>query len=263
MLIGNIYKLTSPSGKCYIGQTRHLNKRINSYKRHACPGQQKLLHALNKYGFENFNVEILFNFKSDNEERLIVLLDAMEKFYIKKHKSLELGYNLRPGGSSYKCTEETRAKFREIQKNRDPEISKKIALARTGSKHSDETKLKMSISHSNLSDETRLKLSKARIGRKHSEETIKKLSISKLNMSDETKRKIAAWHTGRKRDESTIIKLRNYSKLLMHPVVQFDIDFKYIETFESARAASAKTGIARQVIRNFCQNKRVILKKFR
>lgn len=49
----------------------------------------------------------------------------------------------------------------------------------------------------------------------------------------------------------------------MHSVVQFDINFNYIETFESARDASLKTGIARQVIRNFCQNKRVKLKKFR
>lgn len=191
MLIGNIYKLTSPSGKCYIGQTRRLNKRMNSYKRHACKSQQKLFHALNKYGFENFKVDILFEFKSNNEDRLIILLDAMEKFCIKKFKCLEFGYNLRPGGSSYKFTDEMRVRFSEIQKNRDPEISKRIALAKTGSKHSDETKLKMSISHSNVSKETRLKLSNARIGAKHSEETKRKLSISKLNMSEETKRKIA------------------------------------------------------------------------
>ena len=54
-----IYKITSPSGKIYIGSSLNINKRINYYKSNNCKGQVKLYNSLYKYGWENHNLEIL------------------------------------------------------------------------------------------------------------------------------------------------------------------------------------------------------------
>lgn len=46
-----IYKITSPSGKVYIGQTVDLEKRRTTYTRLKCKGQPRLYASLVKYGF--------------------------------------------------------------------------------------------------------------------------------------------------------------------------------------------------------------------
>ena len=47
-----IYKITSPSGKVYIGQSVDIDRRMNQYARmHNCKHQVKLLRSLTKYGF--------------------------------------------------------------------------------------------------------------------------------------------------------------------------------------------------------------------
>ena len=56
---GKIYMLTSPSGKSYIGKTVNLKKRMNEHKHvDSCPILKK---AIDKYGFENFKLTILFD----------------------------------------------------------------------------------------------------------------------------------------------------------------------------------------------------------
>ena len=52
-----IYKLTSPSGKIYIGQTQCLYLRFRSYRKMYT--NEYLKKALLKYGLENIIVEIL------------------------------------------------------------------------------------------------------------------------------------------------------------------------------------------------------------
>lgn len=46
-----IYKITSPSGKVYIGQSKTLEKRRSYYNRLACKGQTRLYNSLIAYGF--------------------------------------------------------------------------------------------------------------------------------------------------------------------------------------------------------------------
>lgn len=98
---GYIYKYTSPSGKCYIGQT------INSLKERAKSlingnGYKKCTvfwKAIKKYGWSNFKVEIL-------EEVKVDLLNDKEKYYILLFNSLiPNGYNLTIGGESGKTKE--------------------------------------------------------------------------------------------------------------------------------------------------------------
>lgn len=86
-----VYKLTSPSGKCYIGITkRPLNIRISDHKHRAikCHSHLKIHCAIRKYGINNFKIEILS--EDGNSE--------LEKYYIKKFDSIKNGYNISPGG---------------------------------------------------------------------------------------------------------------------------------------------------------------------
>lgn len=90
----NIYKYTSPSNKNYIGQTIYsLEQRRGS---HCCNYIDSPLfyNALQKYGIENFKIEILKQCKTKKEanywENYFILLF---RSYIK-----EYGYNLTLGG---------------------------------------------------------------------------------------------------------------------------------------------------------------------
>ena len=89
--MGIIYKLTSPSGKSYIGQTRRtLQERMNGHKSN---GKCRLIHkAIKKYGFVNFTLETLVevpnNLLNLYEEKMIAAYGTHGKF----------GYNLSDGG---------------------------------------------------------------------------------------------------------------------------------------------------------------------
>ena len=72
-----IYKLTSPSGKCYIGQSVDIVQRILQYKKLQCKSQIKLYNAIKKYGFKNFKIEILYE-TNTQFKHLNSMLDIME-----------------------------------------------------------------------------------------------------------------------------------------------------------------------------------------
>lgn len=62
-----IYKITSPSGKVYIGQSSNIDKRIKDYEKTIhCKGQVRLYNSLIKYGFKNHLFEIIEICEFDN-----------------------------------------------------------------------------------------------------------------------------------------------------------------------------------------------------
>lgn len=69
-----IYKISSPSGKIYIGQAIDIERRKKLYQTHNCPYQIKLLRSLQKYGFANHIFEII-------EECLELNLNEHERFW--------------------------------------------------------------------------------------------------------------------------------------------------------------------------------------
>jgi group I intron endonuclease len=96
-----IYKATNKvNGKCYVGQTtKTLNERMISHlssARNNVNGTSIIFHnALNKYGFNNFEWEILEVLET--EDRMV--LDEREKFYIKECGTFSRnGYNMSEGG---------------------------------------------------------------------------------------------------------------------------------------------------------------------
>jgi len=142
--ISGIYKITSPTGRIYIGQSTNIKKRVSYYKSLHCKGQTKIYASLKKHGWENHNFEILLHCDESK-------LNEMEAYYIDLYKSFdtEFGLNLTSGGDVVKCSEETK-------------IKRSIALK--GRVFTEEWKRK-------IGEKSRGRM----IGFKHSEETLKKL----------------------------------------------------------------------------------------
>jgi group I intron endonuclease len=69
-----IYKITSPSGKVYIGQSKALEKRKAEYIRLECKGQPRLYNSIIKYGFTAHTYEIV-------EECLFEELNIRERYW--------------------------------------------------------------------------------------------------------------------------------------------------------------------------------------
>lgn len=146
-----IYKLTSPSGKCYIGQSIELNTRLKKYEYGHCKSQNYIYNALKKYGFENFKIDILF--ETSDPTNIYDVLNQLELDFINLYGCIApKGYNLRTGGDSYKLSQITKDKIAESS------IGKV------------------------MSKEARLSMSKAKLGvsrKPFTEETIKKMSKPK------------------------------------------------------------------------------------
>ena len=113
--LGEIYCVTSPSGKKYIGQcVKYLSNGkpwgyMNRWKDHIRDSQGKnccrlLNNAILKYGYDNFKIELLTECNIDK-------LNDLEIYYISLHKTLTpYGYNLTTGGNFCIQSEETKIK---------------------------------------------------------------------------------------------------------------------------------------------------------
>lgn len=111
---GIIYKYTNKvNGKVYIGQTLDEEKRYRDHK--YCKGKCVYFHsAIKKYGFENFEYEVIFRDQFDNVNDVKIVLDDRERQAILDYMSWDKskGYNLTFGGGGsggYKHTEEQKS----------------------------------------------------------------------------------------------------------------------------------------------------------
>jgi len=148
-----IYKLTSPSGKSYIGQTRQeLNNRLSV---HSGPHStcRAIKRAIDKYGIEPFHVSVISSVDFEDA-------DDMEINAIKYHETLAPnGYNLAAGGKYPAMSDETRAK---------------MSRSSLGKKKSLQARINMSKANmgKKLSPETCARISSAKRGVKQSPETL-------------------------------------------------------------------------------------------
>jgi group I intron endonuclease len=151
--IGYIYCFTSPSGKCYIGQTWDIKRRYREHKNHKKQLKicSKFYCAMQKYGFESFIFDIIDYGYSETE------LNEKEKYYIHSFNSVEDGYNLTEGGESFKLSEETKIKLSKLKKK----YFETHVHHRVGAKLTDEHKNILSeyMTKRTVSKETRRKMS--------------------------------------------------------------------------------------------------------
>jgi group I intron endonuclease len=107
-----IYKITSPSGKIYIGQSINWKRRYLEYKRLQCKYQRKLYNSLLKHGVENHQFEII---EECNEEQL----NEREIYWGEYYNVLgENGLVLKLGSAGGKRSEESKLKQGAATKGR-------------------------------------------------------------------------------------------------------------------------------------------------
>jgi len=206
-MYGIIYKVISPSGKIYIGQTigtlpaRKRGHRSGAYRKNCKEYNYAISRAIRKYG-DGLKWTILHN------NILMSKLDKLEIKEIKNHDSYNSGYNSTLGGGGNRGTIPSK------------ETRKKMAEARMGEKnhfygkrHSEEAKKKIGKASKNriVSLETRKKLSKCNSGENNNR------AILNLKKAKEIRKKYATGNYTRKElsetygvSESTIGDIAKY-----------------------------------------------------
>lgn len=130
-----IYKFTSPSGKGYIGQTCNLKQRITQHKK-KCSHCSAFSNSIEKYGFDNFTLDIL------DENLTIEEANNKEQDYIKEYNTLSPnGYNLTTGGLNHTFSDETKEKIRANMLGTNNHMY--------GKKQTEESNIKRSIANAN------------------------------------------------------------------------------------------------------------------
>jgi group I intron endonuclease len=138
-----IYKITSPSGKIYIGQTTNFSKRKSYYKNGAKPYQVRIYNSLEKYGYDAHTIEFI-------EECLVENLNERERYWQDFYDVIaENGLNCRLTATNDKSgflSESSKNKLSIVKKKVviDGEWREKFAYDWSGKNHSEETKRKMS-----------------------------------------------------------------------------------------------------------------------
>lgn len=220
--IVGIYKITSPSGRVYIGQSWNIKHRWYTYKGSMCKLQPKLHASFMKYGTRNHTFEIIHELPSDIEQRV---MDDYELLYIELYKTCKIRLlNLMSGGLGGKHSEETKIKIGIKSKGHPPnktsfkkgqvierttEWVSKISNANRGRKCPEHVKkilseLNKGSKHPKygkpVSEETKMKIKNAQMGKKRPKEFGEKLSMilkgrssnrKGVALTEETKRKIS------------------------------------------------------------------------
>ena len=225
-----VYKHISPNGKVYIGITkRNVEDRWNDGKGYK--GNEHFYRAIQKYGWNNFNHEILFE-NLTKEEACQKEIELIAEY---KSNNFEYGYNICAGGEGRldsRQTEETKKLISEASKQHweNPKIRDKIISKLNGHITSEETKKKISESNKlywkdkEFPEETKQKISKANKGKtawnkgmkglKRSEETKQKISntLKGRHISEKQKEQISKCHKGKIISQETRDKISNSLK---------------------------------------------------
>lgn len=237
--MGWIYRIISPSGKSYIGQTISKDVRTR-WNREKHEPHGLLRHVFKKYGSENCIFEELMEItEASHGPRWQEYLDFWEKNCIQEFDSLRpRGYNSTSGGKNCQFHDESRERMRRAQRAKPPPSEKTrqkmrdAAAKRKASGYviSESTRALLSASKSGKShhmygkthtQESKDASSKALKGRKRNPESVKKSAESRRG------RKASPEETARK----------------MKAVEQWSIDgTTFIRSFKSLTEASQNIG---------------------
>jgi group I intron endonuclease len=110
-----IYKITNPKGKSYIGLSREIEVRWNSYRNMQFQStNSKFRESLEEYGYENHTFEVLeeVELSKDTYGKNTALLRKRERYWIKTLDTFNNGLNSNGGGSG--CGSHTTKSKRKI-----------------------------------------------------------------------------------------------------------------------------------------------------
>lgn len=220
----SVYIHIFPNNKVYIGITLRNPIKRWGHKGYGYRLQPKMYNAINKYGWDNIQHNILFSHLSKEEA------ERKEKELIKKYNAIANGYNIELGGN-------------------------------TGGKHSEETKAKISMANKGKpkSDITKKKISEANKGRKVSKEEKERLRmIASKPKSDKGKEHIREGKLGRKNPmygKHMTEEAKRKRSVYSRKVIQCDTNGNVIKVWDSARQASKQLEINCKNIRRSCTSK--------
>ena len=192
--ICGIYKITSPSGKIYIGQSRNIERRWYKYRREYPKKQHRLVNSFKKYGVENHIFEII-------EECEFEQLNIKERYWQDFYEVIgKNGLNciLTPTDSlPFVLSDDYKKRISNTLKGRIPskEARDKMSISKKGVLKSEETKKRMSerqrgeLNHNygkTLTEEHRHKISQGNLGKVMSEEAKNKIRLSKIGENNST-----------------------------------------------------------------------------
>lgn len=219
-----IYKITSPSGRIYIGQSWNILRRFNDYKKTKGKKQPTLYNSFKKYNINNHDFKIIHELPVDVTQEI---LNQYEIFYWNHYKNSGFKImNIREPGSKGKHSDETKAKMSKAAKGKhtwlkgrsvSKETRLKISKAHKGKIFTEEHKLKIKNGKKIISEETKQKLRKAWEKRIISEETKKKISQALRGNK---------YRLGKKHSEEIKEKIRNTIKITLSK----KLSNKYSET---------------------------------
>jgi group I intron endonuclease len=185
--ICGIYKITSPSNKIYIGQSKDIYARWRySYQSEPlrCQQQRFLFHSLKKHGHHKHKFEIIQICTAEE-------LNTLEKYYIDLFQTFnsKFGLNIKEGGSRPKHSEETKRLISEKAKLQTRSVTTrlKISLALRGEKNGNykriiskeqREKIRATLKKYIYTPEHRANISAAGRGKKKSEDHKRKISES-------------------------------------------------------------------------------------
>lgn len=257
-----VYMHTSPSGKRYIGITStSVEKRWSNGNGYST---QMFYRAIQKYGWENFQHEILFEglTKEEAEQKEIELIA-----YYKSDNS-DYGYNVEHGGNCVgTVSEETKKKLSEKHKGKFPseETRKKLSEATSGvnnpfygKHHTEETKQRLSESHLGLvsklkgvpkTDEHKQKLSETAKNRFTNPENHPMYGV---NHTEESRQKMSKSHKGLKQSEEH---RKHNGESHKKPIVQYSKSFEFIRIWNSATDAAKELCVHSSNIAACCRRK--------
>lgn len=239
-MIGRIYKITNLiNGKIYIGQTiATINER---WAGHKCDSKRKntaIGNAINKYGEENFSIEVV------EDDIDYELLDEKEIFYIKEYNSLyPVGYNISQGGKAY-ITDEWRKVLSERVKGENNPMYGACGELNPfyNKKHSEKTKQiigdKARDRWNNLDEEEKEKV-KNRLNYHRDKRIAEKGGCFKgYNHSEESINKIKSKLKGVKKTEEARINIKNGNSRKRKVHMMDKNSLEIIQTFDTMTIAA-------------------------
>lgn len=232
-----IYKITSPSGKIYIGQAINARRRFLDYKSKLARSQPGLNNSIKKYGWDKHVFEIINHLPPDVTQEV---LNAYECFYMDAYRSCGIKLlNVKEGGSNGRNSDESIKKANDkwkewYRQNPDGcrEAVEKSANERRGKP---------------LSQEHRKKMSEAGKGRVVTDEHRRNLSLSLRGKP----RNYTKEHKEKSRE--TILRFAGKNK---SSVYQYSTCGLFIKEWDSITLASLAFNISRRGVAGCLSSKK-------
>lgn len=270
-----IYKIVSPSGKVYIGQSVNIENRFKLYQNLKCKGQVRLYNSLVKYGVSTH----IFLIKEECRESE---LNSRERYWQEYYDVLsENGLNCKlttTGDKSGRLSETVKSKISNSNKGKESWIKGKQQSDTHKRNRSESTKGKPSNRVGYFhSSETKQKISEANKGRIPSKESRRKMSESKkglpsklrgISRSFEVREKISKAQLGKSKKphtEETKEKISNKLTKIKGKIGGYNKEGILIFTFDSIKEVVSEgftlTGVFRCVQGFTKSHKQVIWKQ--